>query len=321
MRELQLGFHILCLFPILRFACARAFNHSLAQWLYTSDIDEEALSLLSRPEIQGIQSLYTWKSLEPQKDQYDFSAIANDLNRTRSMGKHLWVQIQDRTFSIASNPVPKYLHQPIYNNGSVPQCDGDDCDNHFVAGGWATAQWNPHVRERFQRLLKALAARFDGEVYGFNLPETSIEVQSNSTTTGYSCQGYFEGTLDNARYAASVFNQSCAVQYVNFWPCGWANANNYMGDSFRFFANNGVGIGGPDNIPYKSTMMNNAYPYMSRYRDKVPMSVVAVQEPDLAAINPNTSKPFTKEEFMLFAENQLGSQILFWALSAPWLHQ
>jgi hypothetical protein len=49
--------------------------------------------------------------------------------------------------------------------------------------------------------------------------------------------------------------------------------------------------------------------------------VVAVQEPDLAAINPNTSKPFTKDEFTSFAEKQLGSKILFWALSSPWLHQ
>ncbi|KAJ5670046.1 uncharacterized protein N7477_005409 [Penicillium maclennaniae] len=275
-------------------------NYSIAQWLYTSDIDDEALTLLERPEIQGIQSLYTWKSLEPQRDQYDFSAIANDLNRTQSRGKHLWVQIQDRTFSNANNPVPNYLHRPLYNNGSVPQCDGDDCDNNFVPGGWATAQWNPHV-------------------YGFNLPETAIDVQSHNAS-GYTCQKYFEGTLDNARYAASVFNRSYVVQYVNFWPCGWANEHNYLSDSFAFFAANGVGVGGPDDIPYKQTMENNAYPYMSQYRDQVPINVVAVQEPDLAAINPKSNKPFTKDEFLDFAEKQLGSKILFWALSAPWLH-
>lgn len=299
----------------------QATNHSIAQWLYTGSIDDQAISLLERPEIQGIQTLYTWKSLEPQKDQYDFSSIKNDLNLTRSKGKHLWVQIQDRSFSIESNPVPKYLHQSVYNNGSVPQCDGDDCDNNFVAGGWVTAQWNSHVRQRFHHLLKALSESFDGEIYGFNLPETAIEVQTNNKTTGYTCQGYFNGTLENARYAASVFKQSYIVQYVNFWPCGWANENNYLSDSFDFFADNGVGIGGPDNIPFKKTMMQNAYPYMSEYRNEVPINVVAVQEPDLAAINPNTSKPFSKEEFLSFAEKQLGSRILFWALSAPWLHQ
>lgn len=299
---------------------ARGSNHSISQWLYTSEINEEALSLLKRPEIHGIQSLYTWKSLEPENDQYDFSAIANDLNKTKSHGKHLWVQIQDRSFDIAYNPVPKYLQTPLYNNGSVPQCDSDDCDDNFVAGGWATAQWNPHVRERFQRLLKKLAGRFDGKVYGFNLAETAIEIQANNDT-GYTCQGYFEGTLDNARYAASMFNQSHVVQYVNFWPCGWANENNYLSDSFQFFADNGVGLGGPDNIPHKQTMERNAYPYMSRYRNKVPISVIAVQEPDLAANNTKTGKSFTKEEFLSFAEKDLGCKILFWALSAPWLQQ
>ncbi|KAJ5267907.1 hypothetical protein N7478_010715 [Penicillium angulare] len=309
------------LLPIFSPVQAKVSNHSLQQWLYTSDIDEEALALLDRPEIHGVQSLYTWKSLEPQRGQYEFSAIANDLNSTRAKGKNLWVQIQDRSFSVESNPVPNYLHKPIYNNGSVPQCDGDDCGGDFVVSGWAAAQWNPYVRDRFQCLLKALATSFDGAVFGFNLPETSIEVQSNSTDSGYTCKGYYEGTLDNAQYAASVFKKSYAVQYVNFWPCGWANARHYISDSFHFFAEHGVGIGGPDNIPYKQTMENNAYPYMSKYRNEVPINVVAVQEPDLAAINPNTSKPFTKEEFVSFAEKELGSQILFWALSAAWLHQ
>ena len=82
-----------------------------------------------------------------------------------------------------------------------------------------------------------------------------------------------------------------------------------------------MGVGGPDNIPYKSTMEANAYPYMSQYRNKVPINVVAVQEPDLAAVNPNTTKPFTKQEFEDFAVHQLGAKVIFWALSSPWLHQ
>ncbi|THC89456.1 hypothetical protein EYZ11_011098 [Aspergillus tanneri] len=296
---------------------AQAVSH----WLYSSEVDKAAQSLLDRPDIGGVQSLYSWRSLEPRKDHYDFSAIARDVNITASKGKQLWIQIQDRSFSIARDPVPDYLHHPIYNNGSVPQCDGDDCEHNFIPGGWATAQWNPHVRARFQRLLKALASRFDGQVYGINLPETAIEVQSNNTRTNFTCQGYFEGELDNARYAASVFNHSYAVQYVNFWPCGWNNQNGYLRRSFEFFAEHGIGVGGPDNIPYKKTMEKNAYPYMSEYRDRVPINVVAVQEPDLAAINPNTSKPFTKDEFTDFAVNRLGVKIIFWALSAPWLSQ
>jgi hypothetical protein len=305
------------LFTIVDHVRASNSSSAIAHWLYTSEIDADTQSLLERPDIVGVQSLYSWKSLESEEDKYDFSAVHQDLDLVRSKGK-LWIQVQDRSFSIASNPVPNYLHQPMYNNGSVPQCDGDNCDANFTPGGWVAVQWNEHVRARFQRLLEALATSFDGRIYGINLPETSIAVQ---TANNYTCQGYFEGELDNARFAASIFHHSYVVQYVNFWPCGWANEGGYLADSFAFFANHSIGIGGPDDIPYKSTQENNAYPYMSEYRDKAPISVIAVQEPDLAAINPNTSKPFTKQEFTDFATKQLGVDIIFWALSSPWLHQ
>ncbi|KAB8234222.1 hypothetical protein ETB97_001430 [Aspergillus alliaceus] len=291
-----------------------------ANWLYTSDLDNEAQKLLDRPDISGVQTLYTWKSLEPQKDTYDFSAIHNDLNLTTSKGKHLWIQLQDRSFNIANDPVPSYLYHPIYNNGSVPQCDAPDCEENFIPGGWAAAHWNPFVRVRFQRLLDALAKDLDGKIYGLNLPETAIEVQMNNTQTNFTCEAYFRGELENAKHAAKAFRQSYVVQYVNFWPCGWANENQYLSDSFEFFGQNGIGVGGPDNIPYKKTLENNAYPFMDAYRNQVPISVVAVQEPDLKAVNPKTNRPFTKEEFVVFAEGRLGVDVIFWALSSPWLH-
>lgn len=292
-------------------------NATVDNWLYTGQIDDKTLALLDRPDIAGVQALYNWKSLEPRKDEYDFSRITDDLSLVQAKGKQLWVQLQDRTFSIEYNPVPRYLHAPIYTNGSVPVCDGEDCENNFQAGGWLTVHWNEHVRARFQALLKAMASELDGRIYGMNLAETSVEPEGNKNN--FTCQGYFDGELENAGYAASVFRKSYVVQYVNFWPCGWANANNYLSTSFDFYAEHGVGVGGPDLIPYRKGQEDNSYPFLSKYRSKVPISVVAVQEPDLAAINPNTSKPFTKQEFTNFAVNNLGSQIIFWAESSPWL--
>ncbi len=209
------------------------------------------------------------------------------------------------------------MSTPFYNNGSVPQCDGDDCDNNFEASGWVAQHWNQRVRERFQALLLAMARSLDGKIYGMNFAETSIAV--NESANGFTCQGYFDAELDNAKFAANIFHRTKIVQYVNFWPCGYANENNYLSDSFAFYAQNGVGVGGPDDIPFKPTMEANAYPYMLEYSKKVPLTVVAVQEPDLAAINPNTTQPFTKDEFRSFAENQLGASIMFWATSAAWL--
>lgn len=290
---------------------------TVQDWLYSSSI-ADAESYLCRPDITGVQALYAWKSLEPEQDCYDFSQIETDLAQVNYMSKQLWVQIQDRSFNLSHNPVPEYLHMPLYNNGSVVQCDADDCDTNFVEDGWAAAQWNPHVRSRFQLLLKRLATSFDGRIYGLNFPETAIDVREDEND--FDAEDYLNGTLANAFFARSVFTQSYVVQYINFWPDDWANSSGYLTDSFAFLAVHDIGVGGPDDIPFHPAQEKNSYPFMDRFRDMLPISVVAVQEPDLEVINPKTNETFTREEFTDFAVEDLGVDIIFWALSSPWLN-
>ena len=42
---------------------------------------------------------------------------------------------------------------------------------------------------------------------------------------------------------------------------------------------------------------------------------------DLTYINPATHLPFTKEEFQHFARDYLGTRMIFWSPSTPWLNQ
>ncbi|PON22187.1 hypothetical protein TGAM01_v208868 [Trichoderma gamsii] len=296
-----------------------ADNHPLPQnWLYSPQIDDVALNLLDRPDIVGVQAQYTWKSLEPTQGHYNFSRIRCDYKNVLAKGKKLWVQVQDRSFDVSNDPVPKYLHTPYYNNGSAPSCDGDSCDGNFNITGYVAQQWNARVRSRYQALLKELALNFDGKITGLNLPETSIAV--DVTANNYTDEGYFLGELENAGYAASVFKKSYAVQYVNFWPDGWNNTNNRFTDSFNYYAKHGVGVGGPDLIPNKPGQMANSYVYIPEYHNKVPISVIAVQQPDvLNETNAATGKPFTKQEFVDFAVNDLKVDIIFWTTIVPWL--
>ncbi|CEJ81092.1 hypothetical protein VHEMI01239 [[Torrubiella] hemipterigena] len=288
-----------------------------ANWLYTSELHDTAVKLLNRSDIAGAQVLYSWKSLERGKDQYDFSRIQGDIATAKARGKKLWVQLQDRSFDKSIDPVPRYLKVPYYNNGSAQTCDGNNCTANFVVGGHVAQHWNPRVRERFQALLTAMARELDGSLYGINLAETAIEVDSKKDN--YTDAGYFYGELENARHAASVFNKTFVVQYVNFWPDGWANAKGRLDESFDFYAKHGIGAGGPDLIPEAENQLKNSYPFLRRYRTKLPISVVAVQEPDLKATNPHTNAPFTKKEFVDYATNYLGVKIIFWATSSPWL--
>ena len=120
-----------------------------------------------------MQIVYSWKSLEPAKDQYDFARIENDLRYLEGLNRKLFIQLQDRFFEIEHRNVPLYLQtEPIYGGGLVPQADNPG-ENKPEGHGWATQQWNPAVRERFQRLLAGAGARNSmGACAGINLPET-----------------------------------------------------------------------------------------------------------------------------------------------------
>ncbi|MCQ4043813.1 hypothetical protein ACFOSC_26275 [Streptantibioticus rubrisoli] len=177
------------------------------------------------------------------------------------------------------------------------------------------------MRDRFQHLLKALAQRFDGRLARVNLPETSTEVDTSKDHTGFSDDSYFNAELDNMAYGKKVFTRTPFVQYVNFWPGEWNNDHNYMGRTFAFAKSRGIGLGGPDVLPNRPAQMQNSYPFFERYRGQLPIVAMAVQEPDFQYTNPQTKKPYTRQEFTDFGTNTLGANCIFWATSAPWLHQ
>src|SRR5690349_23963997 len=64
---------------------------------------------LGTEALEGAQVAYSWRQLEPEKDQYDFSAIREDLAFLTSKGKKLFIQLQDVTFSASRINVPRYL--------------------------------------------------------------------------------------------------------------------------------------------------------------------------------------------------------------------
>ncbi|CAQ84077.1 MULTISPECIES: hypothetical protein [Photorhabdus] len=291
-------------------------------FLYTSSDDLNQLrSLLERQDIDGVQIIYNWKQLESAPGKYDFSAIEKDLMLLGKIQKKLFIQIQDRFFEKNARYIPFYLQQDIkYQGGLVPQIDnpGEDKAQGY---GWVAIQWNSELRKRYQNLLAALAKEFDGRITGINLPETAIDIDMKHDKTGFSCDHYFAAELDNVKFARQVFKKSYVVQYVNFWPCEWNNDHQYMSRLFDFALKNKIGLGGPDIVPYKPAQMQNAYPFFNRYKGKLDLVAMAVQEPTLTYTNPKTQKPFTQEEFTNFAENYLGANIIFWSTTTPWLKQ
>ena len=291
-----------------------------ANFLYmgSGDLSENA-ALLARPDISGVQVVYNWKQLEPAEGQYDFSAIDADL--AAAGGKKLVIQVQDRFFDLKARNLPDYLlTDPQYGGGLVPQLDNPG-ENKAKAYGWAPLQWNAALRTRYQALLQVLAAKYDGKVFALNLPETSIDIDMKHDQTGFTCDAYFAGEMENFAVAKSAFKTTKVIQYANFWPCEWDNDHNYMGRLFAWAAENGAGVGGPDIVPYRKAQMHNSYPLFNQYKGRLGFVGLAVQEPTLTYKNPKTGKPFTQAEFVDFAENYLGASAIFWSVETPWLKQ
>lgn len=273
-------------------------------------------SYLNNPSIKGAQIVYSWKKLEPVENKYDFNQIYKDLQCVKLKRKKLFIQIQDRSFTPNNIPVPSYiLKDPKYNGGVAQQIDNPGQGKPKTVG-WVAKQWQPAVRNRFQKLLIELGRQFDGKIDGINLPETSIDIVSKQKTAQF-CTLYFDSILDNMNTLKKSFKKSAVVQYVNFIPCEWSNSKGYMEKLFKYALSIGVGIGNPDTVPFKKSQMENSYSFLHSYHHSLAIVAVAVQEPDYIYTNPQTSRNFTIAELYHFNKNYLGSTIIFWNIQEP----
>lgn len=279
-------------------------------------------ALLARSDIAGGQIIYPWRQLEPEKDRYDFSKLERDLAVTQCLHKKLFIIIGDRTFSLQWRGLPDYLsNDPVYQGGIVYQYDypGAAPDPNQVANGQVAMQWIPAVRQRFQKLLAMLAKRFDGSIAGIELGETAMDANLKEGEKGFTCDNYFDAEMENIAAARKSFRKSDVVMAANFWPCEWNDSHHYMSRAFAYAAANRIAVGGPDILPFNKAHMANAYRFLHDYRGRLKLVAMAVQEPTLEYVNPDTGKPFTKDEFVSFGRDYLGVDIIFWAYIAPWL--
>jgi hypothetical protein len=283
-------------------------------------------SFLGTTAFSGAQLKYTWRELEPEKGRYDFEAIAGDLGFLTARHKSLFIQIQDVSFDPAIVNVPDYLrNDPHYGGGAARQYEipGDD-ESKAVPAGWVARRWDPTVQDRWWALLAALGSQFDGKIAGINLPETAVTFGSSGRLfpAGFSFENYRAAILLNMAHLKGSFPRSVTVQYANFMPGEWRPGNDrgYLSSIYRRARELGVGIGGPDLLPYKRPQMNHAYSLMRESRGAIP-SAIAVQADDYSYQNPQTHKTVTIAELLAFARGYLGVNYLFWEATEPFYSQ
>jgi hypothetical protein len=284
---------------------------------------EQASSFLDTKALEGAQVAYSWRQLEPARDEYDFSAVRKDLAFLTSKRKRLFIQIQDVTFSDSRINVPRYLLQdPRYNGGADKQYQFKAGHEETAkAAGWMARRWDPAVQERFHKLLFALAKEFDGKIEGINFAETAFDVGQSGQLfpKGFSFEIYRDGIIANMKALRRAFSKSVALIYANFMPGEWLPKHDrgYLRSVYEAAKESHVGVGGPDLLPYKPGQMGNSYPLIRDAAGFVPVGI-AVQDDDYDYVNPKTGKPLTISETVNFATEYLKADYIFWCTQEPY---
>ncbi|HEY7120401.1 MAG TPA: hypothetical protein VH475_27680 [Tepidisphaeraceae bacterium] len=278
-------------------------------------------TFLDTPAIEGAQLKYTWPQLEHAKDEYDFADIRHDLAFLKAHGKRLFIQVQDASFDPSIVPIPRYLqNDPAYHGGADPQYDiPHDDETRATPAGWVARRWDPTVRERFGRLLRALGKEFDGQIEGINLPETAVDFGERGRLypRGFTPEVYRDAVVGNMATLKRAFPRSVAIQYANFMPEANGDAQHtFLKSVYQKASELKVGVGGPDLLPYKPGQMANSYPLLREYAGRVPTGI-AVQDGNYAHRDPKTGKQVTIADLVGFATDYLRVNYIFCCTEEP----
>jgi hypothetical protein len=277
---------------------------------------KDATEFLETPAFEGAQIAYSWRQLEPGKDEYDFSSIREDLTLLQAHGKKLWIQFQDVTFNPNRINVPKYLlNDPKYNGGADKQyrIKGDEAT--AIHEGWMARRWDTAVQERLYKLFAALGKEFDGQIVGINLDETSAVFGSTGTLfpKGYTREIYRDAIIANMRALKRAFPKSIVMQYANFMPGG----RPYLEAVYQAARGSNIAVGGPDLLPFRPFQHENSYPLIRESAGVVPTGL-AVQDGNYGDVDPKTGKRASIAELLRFATNDLKLDFIFWCTEEPY---
>jgi hypothetical protein len=301
-------------------AIARDIHHYAFFGMDRERITER--SFLENKGIEGAQIKYTWRQIEQGKDNYAFDAIRHDLAFLKSKNKKLFIQIQDATFGLQYMPVPKYLREdPAYHGGVAQQATYPDGKPEEARPyGWVARRWDSAVRERFHKLLDALGKEFDGEIEGINLPESSIDIPYSGPLmpSGYTREGYRDAILETMTALKKAFPKSTTMLYANFMSETDPNGKPlYLRSLYEKAAELKLAMGGPDLLPHRKWQLYNSYPLIREFSNRIPMGI-AVQDNNLADINPKTGKEVTVAELVTYATDELHVKYIFWGTQEPY---
>lgn len=265
------------------------------------------------PDFIGVKKNYPWNKLETAYGVYDFSAIETDLAYLRSIGKRLWLQINDTQYGPFNPLTPSYMWKdPKYG------CDPTFYGNYIRTGqdgGWLPCIWNDNVMSRITSLYTALGARFNGEPYieAVTLNETSTGI----TQWGYSPAVEEAGMKKRALAAKAAFSNKTVVLSVNY-------AAFPLAPFVQWLATNGIGINHPDMfLAQWHELIGIVYPYSIQHHSDVPnaMDISDAFVGSYQDYDSTIGRAHTPEELLVGAIQYTNPHYVLWDWADPYFSQ
>jgi hypothetical protein len=251
------------------------------------------------PFVKGIVLRAFWRQLEPQKDVYDFSRIDRYLELAAAHKKRFGLLLTTKNFR-AGVAAPDYLRTPWFEGGifEVTSFKGVIGDNITL--------WNINTYYRLVRLVKALAARYDGnpwfEVLIIN--ETAFSYPVIPVTEAQRI-GFYDNLIRLDNVARQVFARTVVIQYVNFPPRHARRVAQNLLDK-------GIGIGGPDVFLDDEDHEKLVYPLIEPASGRVPVGMQVESDCYYARTLGGPWNPPPARELYDFARNRLHSNYIIW---------
>jgi hypothetical protein len=248
------------------------------------------------PGFLGIQKCYTWRSLEPEKDRYDFAAIQSDLTFLGKHDRRLVIQIQTKTFGPGQNYCPAYV-EGVYRTRW---------------GSFNPIIWDENVNRRLNALYTQLGKVLDREPFleAVVIPESATTFENaDRAKLRYTTESYTRAVESGMQALAAAFPTTVVIQYVNMPP----ESTQPLADYARA---HGVGFGGPDIYPHDPVLTDpqrGVYRLYASLAGIVPLGA-AVQQNDYTqkAAFRGAAGETTVKEIYEFGRDTLHVNYIFW---------
>ena len=262
--------------------------------------------------IKGIQVKFTWRELENQMGDYNWTGIDSLLNLVKEYGKQLVILLELKSFHTTETKylVPDYaLNNPDFGGGIQPYTAYGGTDKK----GDVIKIWNQNVFNRFDSLLKKLGKRYNHEprFEGIGLSESTFQCYPAGTNC-VSDATFFQELMKLNRRLKAYFPNSLTYQFVNYPRSQLAFQAGELKDM-------GSGWAGPDVFPTDEGLINpgQAYSYYRQLSGIIPL-LPSVQSEDYTwtrhdlSNDPCCGHVPTIEELHIYARDSLNANYIFW---------